>query len=220
MVFKIGLAALGVHEYKDINMKLYKFRPLKNRENLNRVKDIIENGFYCCDFFKFNDMNEGVFTLNQINLNIDLPEKLRYKICSFSGENALNSQLMWGHYANAGMGVVIEVDVGGEKCNQIKQVKYANSTDNLNTIEEILTRKSEEWKYEDEFRYLSHDESDDKVKVGKIVKIYFGTPYEKLTNYNSIKDKHENLKEYLKLKGTLESFCKEKIIGCENYEFK
>jgi hypothetical protein len=125
-------------------MKLYKFRPLKNTDHLDRIKDIIKNGFYCCDFLKFNDMNEGVFTINKINLHIDLSEKQKYKICSFSGENALNSQLMWGHYANAGMGVVIEVDVSGGKCNQIKQVKYANSTDDLNTTEEILTRKSEE----------------------------------------------------------------------------
>lgn len=201
-------------------MKLYKFRPLKNKENLKRIEDIIKNGFYCCDFFKFNDMNEGVFTLNQINLDIDLLEKLKYKICSFSGENALNSQLMWGHYANAGMGVVIEVDVAGEKCNQIKQVKYVNSTDDLNTIEEILTRKSEEWKYEDEFRYLSHNETADKVNVGKIAGIYFGTPYKKLANYSQIKDHHKNLKKYLKLKDLLEKFCEGKKIRCQNYEFK
>jgi len=201
-------------------MKLYKFRPLKNTENLNRIKDIIKSGFYCCDFLKFNDMNEGVFTINQINLNINLSEKQKYKICSFSGENALNSQLMWGHYANAGMGVVIEVDVSGGKCNQIKQVKYANSTENLDTTEKILTRKSEEWKYEDEFRYLSPDETADKVNVGKITVIYFGTPYTKLANYSEIKIKHENLKKYLELKDTLEIFCTENGIRYQDYEFK
>jgi len=200
-------------------MKLYKFRPLKNEEQLARIMDIIINGFYCCDFLKFNDMNEGVFTINHTNFKINISDKLKYKICSFSGENALNSQLMWGHYANTGMGVVIEVDVGSEKCNQIKQVKYINSTDNLNSIEQVLTRKSKEWKYEDEFRYLSK-ETDDKVKVGNIVRVYFGTPYEKLANYNDIKIKHENLIIYLKFKDTLKKFCEEKNILCQDYNFK
>ena len=202
------------------NMKLYKFRPLKNTDHLERIKDIIKNGFYCCDFLKFNDMNEGVFTLNQKNFNIDLSEKQKYKVCSFSGKNALNSQLMWGHYANAGMGVVIEVDVSGGKYDQIKQVKYANSTDDLNTTEKILTHKSDEWKYEDEFRYLSKGKTAYKVNIGEIAGIYFGTPYRKLANYDEIKDKHENLKKYLELKGTLEKFCTEKGIRCQNYEFR
>lgn len=201
-------------------MKLYKFRPLKNTEHLRRIKDIYGKGFYCCDFLKFNDMNEGVFTFNQINLDIDILKKQNYKICSFSGEGALNSQLMWGHYANAGMGVVIEVDVNGEKISKIKQVKYANSTENLDTIEEILTRKSEEWEYEDEFRYLSKNETADEVKVGEIAGVYFGAPYRKLTNYDDIKDKHESLKEYLKLKEELERFYTGKNVRCQDYEFK
>jgi hypothetical protein len=175
-------------------MKLLKFRPLKNHKDLRRVKDIIENGFYCSDFLKFNDMNEGVFTINQINYDIDLLKKQQYKICSFSGENALNSHLMWGHYANAGMGIAIEVEVSGLKCNQINQVKYSNSTFDLNTTDEILMRKSEEWKYEDEFRYISKDTTADEVNIGNISIIYFGSPYINLVNYNEIKDKHKDLK--------------------------
>jgi len=200
-------------------MKLYKFRPLKNENHLDRIKDIIENGFYCCDFLKFNDMNEGVFTINYKNFNIKISDKLKYNICSFSGENALNSQLMWGHYANSGMGVVIEIDVDGDKCNKIMQVKYDNSTDNLNSIELVLTRKSMEWKYEDEFRYLSK-EPDKKIKIGNILRLYFGTPYEKLINYNEIKEKHENLKIYLGLKDALKNYCKIENIPCLDYKFK
>lgn len=200
------------------NMKLYKFRPLKDDANLDRIKDIIEHGFYCCDFLKFNDMNEGVFTISHKNIKIDVSGKQKYKICSFSGVNALNSQLMWGHYSNAGMGIVIEVDVSQEKCNQIKQVKYTNSTEKLNTIEQILTRKSEEWKYEDEFRYLT-TEANNEIKIGDIVKVYFGTPYKELVNYDDIKNKHKKLGEYLKLKGKLHDFCKEKNIQLEDYKF-
>lgn len=199
-------------------MKLYKFRPLINDEHFCRINKIINNGFYCCDFLSFNDMYEGVFTINYNNSKIDILNKLEYKICSFSGENALNSQLMWGHYANAGMGVVIEIDVDREKRHQIMQVRYENSTDNLNSIERILTRKSKEWKYEDEFRFLSK-ETDDEVKVGSIERIYFGTPYEKLVNYKEIKEKHKYLKMYHSLKDALIKICEEKSISFEDYKF-
>ncbi len=200
-------------------MQLYKFRSLANESQIERIKDIIENGFYCCDFLSFNDMNEGVFTINEQNVTIEVSEKQKYKICSFSGVNALNSQLMWGHYANAGMGIVIEVDVTKEKYSQIKQVKYVNSADNLNSIEEILTRKSGVWKYEDEFRYLSKEPMANKVKIGNLVKIHFGTPYKKLKNYDVIIKHHKNLIEYLELKNELEGFCKEKKIDTGDYEF-
>lgn len=199
-------------------MQVYKFRSLANEFQIERIKDIIENGFYCCDFLSFNDMNEGVFTINEENVNIDVSTKKKYRICSFSGTNALNNQLMWGHYANAGMGIVIEVDVTGEKCKQIKQVKYDNSTENLNSIEKVLTHKSKVWEYEDEFRYLSKEQEGDKVKIGNLVKIHFGTPYKNLKNYKDIKNKHKNLRDYLRLKTELEDFCKDKNIDTEDYE--
>ncbi len=200
-------------------MELYKFRPLGNCKHLKRIIDIINNGFYCCDFLNFNDMNEGVFRINDNNTEINLQEKITYKICSFSGKQALKSELMWGHYANAGMGVVIEIDVkDAEEINRIKRVTYENSKDKLNNIEEILTRKSKEWKYENEFRYLYQDENN-KVKIGKIKKIYFGTPYKKLSNYEEIEENHEKLRCYLNLKSILKNFCKEKGIGCQDYEF-
>ena len=209
---------------------LYKFRELKNTEDLERIKDIIENGFYCCDFLNYNDMNEGVFSINQKNINIKLEDKLKYRICSFSGKGALNSQLMWGHYANAGMGIVIEVKLSGDAREHIKKVEYNNSRDNLNTIEEILTHKSKEWEYEHEFRYLlntqtdieSNAESDikdrvasnNKVKIGKIIKIHFGTPYENLQNYEEIKERHTKLKKYHELREKLKDFCKKRDIKC------
>jgi len=175
-------------------MTLYKFRGLQDEKDYKRVIDIIENGFYCNDILGFNDMNEGVYTNNLQNEGVDLSEKQKYKICSFSGINALKSELMWGHYANTGRGIIIEIDV--ENCHYIKEVSYDNNTD-LNTIEDILTNKSLEWAYEDEYRYLSTYKLDDnKVKIGKITKIYFGTPYEKLKNYQDIKSKHIKLREY------------------------
>jgi len=195
-------------------MKLYKFRPLGIDKDLDRIKDIIENGFYCNDILGFNDMNEGVYTNNLNNKGVTLEEKQKYKICSFSGIKALNSELMWGHYANTGRGIIIEIDV---ECQNIKKIQYDNN-DKLNTIEEILTNKSKEWIYEDEYRYLSKDNLiDNKVKIGKINKIYFGTPYENLLNYKEIIKKHEKLKDYLKLKENLKKICDENKIRCEDF---
>ncbi|HZF71449.1 DUF2971 domain-containing protein [Sulfuricurvum sp.] len=198
-------------------MKLYKFRALRTNKDFNRVKDIIENGFYCNDILGFNDMNEGVYTKNLNNQNISLLEKKEYKICSFSGVKALSSELMWGHYANSGRGIVIEIDV--EHCHNIKEVKYDNDN-NLNTIEEILTNKSEEWIYEDEYRYLSTDYLDgNKVKIGNICKVYFGSPYKHLSNYKEILSIHTDLKKYLRLKKKLEKFCVDQNIGYEDFKF-
>lgn len=198
-------------------MKLYKFRALGTCENLERIENIIENGFYCNDILGFNDMNEGVYTNNPQNININLSEKQKYKICSFSGVKALKSKLMWGHYANTGRGIVIEIDVDDN--HNIKEVNYDND-DNLNTIEEILTNKSEEWIYEDEYRYLSTDDLvDNKVNIGHICKIYFGKPYENLSNYEEIKKKHKGLKKYLELKEKLEKFCVKNNIDYEDFKF-
>jgi hypothetical protein len=198
-------------------MKLYKFRPLGKCTDLSRIKSIISKGFYCSDFLRFNDVNEGVFTINKHNMNITLSEKQQYKICCFSRENALNSQLMWGHYANAGMGVAIEVDV--TNCENIEPVLYSDEDKNLNTIKQILIRKSKEWSYENECRYLTNEKlENDKIKL-PITKIYFGTPYENLGNYTEIKDKHTGLIKYYGLKEELKEFCKRKSIPCEDWVF-
>lgn len=214
-------------------MKLYKFRALGNckdlkTDDLGRIKDIIDTDkFHCSNFLDFNDMNEGVFSINPENIGITLPLKQQYKICSFSTRRSLKNQLMWGHYANAGMGVAIEIEVGlkkdlkNKKIKQVEysQVKYSNEYSRLDSIEDILTHKSKKWSYENEFRYLSNEGTEDKVKIGKITKIYFGTPYEDLENYDDIKKEHEKLRKYLSLKEELEGFCEGKSILCEDYHF-
>jgi len=198
-------------------MTLYKFRALQNKQDYERIIDIIDNGFYCNDFLGFNDMNEGVYINNHQNTHITFSEKQKYKICSFSGVKALNSELMWGHYANAGRGVAIEINV--EDCSNVKEINYGTNY-NLNTMEEILTNKSKEWDYEDEYRYLSINELvNNKVVLGKINKIYFGTPYQALINYEEIKIKHDKLKEYHRFKETLKEACITKGVSCEDFQF-
>jgi hypothetical protein len=126
---------------------------------------------------------------------------------------------MWGHYANAGMGVAIEIE--DDNCEKMKEVNYDDDYKNLNTIEEILTHKTEEWEYEKEFRCLVQDTNTDGItrKIGTITKIHFGTPYEKLEpeNYKEIKKIHTKLRKYLYLKKELEIFCESKNIEFEDY---
>lgn len=202
------------------NTKLYKFRPLANCKDLERIKGIIKNGFYCCDFLNFNDMNEGVFSINQKNIEITLDQKQQYKICSFSGKNTLNSELMWGHYANAGMGVAIEVEVDITNDTNIEEVDYSNKTSNSSNIKKILTKKSKEWSYEKEHRYISENCCDKIYKDG-ITKIYFGMPYKELKNYEDIIGKHKKLEKYLELKEKLENYIKDTNanVDVEGYKF-
>ena len=195
-------------------MKLYKFRPLLTCCNYDRVISIIRDGFYCCRFLDFNDVNEGVFPVTKHNYNVELRDKLEYRICSFAAEEALSRQLMWGHYAEAGMGVAIEVMV--DPVSPFERVHY-DPTNRHNNLIEILTNKSSEWKHEEEWRYLST--SPDQYLKKKITKIYFGTPYQRLTNYTDIKTKHNRLKEYLRRATALRAECVKHNIAHEDYQF-
>ncbi len=202
--------------------KLYKFRALQDGNDLERIKDIIDEGFYCTDFLNFNDMNEGVYVNNEKNVNIELSNKIGYKICSFSEEGALSSELMWGHYTNAGKGVAIEVRV--KNFPDLHKVQYIDHKNDLDTIQDILTHKSTVWSYEKEWRYLK-ESNVNPVNIGKITRIYFGTPYAILENYDEIKNNHKSLSRYLKLKKELELYCKDIDIDididieCEDYAF-
>jgi hypothetical protein len=194
-------------------MKLYKFRPLLTCCNYDRVISIIRDGFYCCSFLDFNDVNEGVFPVSKKTQSVDLNQKLEYRICSFSKEKALSSQLMWGHYAEAGMGVAIEILAA--PVSPFEKVNY-DQTDRHNSLKEILTNKSAQWKHEEEWRYLSTTQ--DNYYKTKITKIYFGAPYQHLTNYEEIKAKHHKLREYHRRLEMLKAECDNRKIGYDIYQ--
>ncbi len=213
-------------------MKLYKFRSLQTCNDFERILDILKNGFYCSNFLLFNDMHEGVFLYENSKALLDkelkniLSEKLTYKICSFSQEEALSSQLTWGHYAGAGMGVAIEFEVDDPKVDDLEndnlyKVRYQDSLQHAMDIkksEDVFKTKSLEWEYEKEFRFIK--KMDEEFYKPKISKILFGTPYKKLSNYNDIKEKHEKLKKYLHYKELIECICKEENIETDEYDFK
>jgi len=186
-----------------MKIKLYKFRPLKSEIDLCRVEKIIKTGeFHCSKFFELNDPMEGVFAGSIRNEGFSelLKTKEGYKICSFSGVNGLDNPLLWGYYANGFKGVAIEIEV--EESKNIHQVSYEEEfpiiTNETSAID-ILTRKKIDWKHEDEFRFLIESD-DEKHKIGKITKVYFGNPYGNLANSGDIIESSGNLEKYMKSK--------------------
>lgn len=192
-------------------MKLYKFRSLCTERDFERIDEIIRTScFWTSTFFDMNDPMEGVFyfplSTNEkmtIFTRYILSQKNSYKICSFS--QTFENPLLWGHYASGFKGVAIEIDVDG---NDIYKVNYMNSIVDIkldgqpadDIVKEILTTKLTPWAYEREYRFLKKIE-DNKQKIGKISKVYFGNPYGNLYNTKEIRPKA--IVEYLDLRERL-----------------
>ncbi|WP_155400817.1 DUF2971 domain-containing protein, partial [Methanosarcina mazei] len=216
-------------------LKLIKFRSLAGDDELERIiKDIIkENSFWCSKLWKLNDPMEGVFsTYNSDSIQKIFFGKNNIVICSFSGEKALKNPLMWGYYANGFKGIAIETEVEinnhdevinseGVINGKIVKVVYDNksfSSANKLTIEQIMTRKLEDWTHEEEYRFLKEG-NEGLYEIGEINKIYFGSPYYNVNNRKEIIDNSVPLQEYEKLKNKLKDFCEtlNKKIYLEDY---
>ena len=191
-------------------MKLYKFRQLTSCRDLERIIEILEtNKFHCAKFSEMNDPMEGVY-IATVPSKIDkiLTEKNEKRICSFSSKEGFENLAMWGYYANGFKGIAIEIEVDE---SIVKKVKYQDEVAETENVEEILTTKLKYWKHEAEYRFITEN-NEDKCEIGKITKIYFGSPYENLTNSNEIIPKSKQILEYKKYKEKLENFLEEKKI--------
>ncbi len=212
-------------------MKLYKFRALANDRDLERLKGILKTGeFWCSKFSELNDPMEGVYTvLNGHNVSgaIDLiyNEKEKYKICSFSGEEAFSNPPMWGYYANGFKGMAIEIEIDEhdvEPIGYVDDILHLLKVDSDVEIKKILTSKLKFWKHEAEYRFLKESENNFH-KIGEITGVYFGDPYGDVENRQEIEKESGSLSEYKKLKGELIKFakckgikvCHVKIEGCK-----
>jgi hypothetical protein len=190
-------------------VKLYKFRPLADNTDFDRLKEILETGqFWCSKFQDLNDPMEGVYRfLNYTErrarlINLIFGEKASYKICSFSNKKAFSNPIMWGYYANGFRGVAIEIEVYRFKINKIKYEDeiqgFEGSNPNI-VAKRILTTKLSMWEHEYEYRLLEQSERN-KIKIGNITGLYFGDPYEIAHNRNNIVEDSNNIREYLKNK--------------------
>lgn len=184
--------------------KLYKFRPLANELDFYRLKEILETGkFWCSRFWELNDPMEALFSGNKWKETVReiFNGKKSYKICSFSGEEALKEPKMWTHYSNGFKGVAIEIEVKGElkkyskednlnegKKAQIYEIDYNDEPPDGSDVLEILTRKNKVWKDEYEYRFLKKERGREaSFKVGgEITTIYCGNPYGNIGNQEDI----------------------------------
>lgn len=163
-------------------MKFYKFKSL---EKIEYASDIIKNErLYCTDFDKLNDPFEGLFFViirsggfsSAFSNDFDRLEKEckkileSFKICSLSKE--LSDVRMWSFYANDHKGIAIEIDFTGFE-KDIKEVRYLNELPKYNPDPaEILTKKTNHWCYESEYRIIQKC-TYYSIK-GRIKKIYLG----------------------------------------------
>jgi len=198
----------------NLKQKLYKFRPLADDNDFDRLKGILETGeFWCAKFSEFNDPREGGFTtIKAENIEEIYGEKESYRICSFSAKRAFSNPLMWSYYANGFKGVALEIKA---RDSEVKKITYAENIPDLEAMSNgqktiiILTTKLRPWKHECEYRFLKKT-SDGKnmFKIGEITAIYFGDPYDGAYNKDQIYERSEILKRYKEAKSRMVDYVK------------
>lgn len=142
---------------------------------------------YCNDFDKLNDPFEGLFFVIIQNggfssaFSTDFDRVVKeckkilepFKICSLSKESS--DVRMWSFYANDHKGIAIEIDFAGFE-KDTKEVHYLETLPeyDLTTDDpaEILTKKTNHWYYESEYRIIQKD-AYYSIK-GRITAIYLG----------------------------------------------
>lgn len=139
--------------------KYYKYRSLGK---LRRFLDIIlYNRLWSSTFNELNDPMEGVFaydpSLSSKYIHALKDQKYRTYICALS--KTYQNSLMWSFYANEHKGCCIELEVNTKNNDWHKlEVQYVPNiavidTSNM-TVDDILSKKSSQWAYEQEVRYI------------------------------------------------------------------
>jgi len=207
------MSEIGVNKECNLDhskrLTLYKFRPLSNDDDFNRIKVILKTGeFKCSKFSEFNDPREGGFTTFRAEKISEIyGEKESYRICSFSTKRAFSNPLMWGYYANGFKGVALEVRI----CDsEMKEITYAENIPDLERLNNdqkvitILTTKLKPWRHECEYRFLKKVlDGTTMFKIGEITAVYFGDPYDGAFNKDQIYGRCKILKRYMKAKAEM-----------------
>ncbi len=204
-------------------MRVLKFRKLETEKDYDRITEIIKtNKLYCSKLWNLNDGMEGVYETpfkDEENILRNFFEKDNYVICAFSNITELNNNLLWGYYANGGKGIAIEIEITLEKLKFDEKVKkityYNNSPITISDMEQVILAKLSSWQHENEIRFLKNKSEEGLYKIGKVVKIHFGTPYRYVENYDKIKRKSKSLQKYTRWSRKLAKFCKVKKIKIE-----
>ena len=193
----------------------YKFMSL---EKLERFLDYLAHSYlYGARPKELNDPFEGRFNLKGLSKETknNIYEKLkRTRICSMfkgkEGQDFPNDFLMWSHYANSHKGCCVEFTLTNQynKGWTTKHIVYdaqmpAPKDDSDNSIYDILSHKTLDWKKENEVRaikiYEKGKEGNSHFYHIKLRAIYFGLSAEpKNTKILSriIDELHKNVLAY------------------------
>jgi len=173
------LAALSFNNH----MLLYKYRAI---DDLWPSLDIILNSrLWCSKWDSLNDPLEGRYHSgfgsrfeNYVNVKRD-----EWRICALS--KSINNFLLWSHYASGHKGIAIEIDIH-EEHNDLAKINYSPFSPMFTNISEsmlgqrhLFEVKTEEWKYEEEYRIICKRDYFD--LPNPVSKIYLGPklPYER-----------------------------------------
>lgn len=154
----------------------YKYRSLSN---LRRFLDILINKrLYASKYLNLNDPMEGAFSFDK-SVSQSTIAKLRDDrantlICSLS--KTYKNGLMWSMYADEHRGCCIELEVISKKWKRV-DITYTDSlpiiTEENASVDTILSIKSNQWKHEEEVRFIQLNGNSPYLKI-RIKKIYFG----------------------------------------------
>lgn len=152
---------------------VYKFRPLTNEADLDRLRQTIsEHVLYMGPAADLNDAIEGRVILTGspgvVEYFYDAIEALRRDACVLSFSETLAEPLMWAHYARGFSGVALEFDRSlCDWMTELYPVAYCDSPTIIDVgtrvdavdfsdgrlIDAVLLSKSAAWSYERELRY-------------------------------------------------------------------
>ncbi|MBR3656139.1 MAG: DUF2971 domain-containing protein [Prevotella sp.] len=142
----------------------FKYKSLKGDSFKYFVRMLIESKMYASSFKKLNDPMEGAFLADEKSRNYLQSQKDEMKIISLiekkAGEFPCN-MLMWSHYCDEHRGCCIEFHFQNKEdeariypVNYVDEIKQGD----VNSVEDVLSRKFEDWKYEQEVRHLGTEE--------------------------------------------------------------
>ena len=180
-------------------MEFYRFQTINKLtlQNLTNQKNWIADPYQFNDPFEFclfdnihiGENGKSKFLNQDEKNNVEKFKSSinKYGVVCYSSSYINN--LLWAHYGDNHKGMCFVFDVSKENENNLYKVNYQerfpiiNLTDNANTYEEIktiVTTKSIEWKYENEYREVFNNKNMLYEYPGELVEIIFGcrTPLE------------------------------------------
>jgi hypothetical protein len=172
-------------------MKLYRYRQI----NTNTFSEIAEERAWYSKYSELNDPFEGGYINKSNDTAIDGLIQ-QFRVCCFSKHH--NNLLRWAHYADNHRGICLEYDIPDDvHRTSFFPIKYSESQPVLEKVERfpegdpnvgalslkiqdaVFLTKSEDWKYEEEWRMLRITErplekGEKHAIPGKLSAVYFG----------------------------------------------